>query len=39
MISGNVSRMLCDIDAVSSERIDFGSTLLPWMRVPGLHFS
>ena len=39
MISGNVSQMLCDIDAVSAERIDSGLALLPWMRVPGLHFS
>lgn len=39
MISGNVSRMLSDVDGVSVERIDSGSTLLPWVRVPGLHFS
>lgn len=39
MISGNVARMLRDIDGISIERIDSGATLLPWMRVPGLHFS
>lgn len=39
MISGNVARMLRDVDAVSSERIDYGTTHLPWLRVPGLHFS
>jgi PmbA protein len=39
MIGGNVARMLRDIDAVSSERIDYGSTCLPWLRIAGLHFS
>ncbi len=39
MISGNVKQMLRDVDATSSDRIDFGTTRLPWVRVPGLHFS
>lgn len=39
MISGNVAQMLRDIPAVSAERIDSGSALLPWVRVDGLHFS
>jgi len=39
MISGNVARMLLDVDGVSSDRIDFGTTQLPWLRVPGMHFS
>lgn len=39
MISGNVARMVRDVDAVSSDRIDFGTTWLPWLRIPGLHFS
>lgn len=39
MISGNVAGMLREVDAVSSERIDCGTTRLPWLRVPGLHFS
>lgn len=39
MISGNVARMLLDVTAVSAERIDSGSQELPWVRIPGLHFS
>ncbi len=39
MISGNVAQMLRDVSAVSAERIDSGSWVLPWLRVDGLHFS
>jgi PmbA protein len=39
MIAGNVARMLRDIVAVSRERIDTGSLLLPWVRVSGVHYS
>jgi len=39
MISGNVAQMLRDATAVSAERIDMGSAVLPWLRVDGLHFS
>jgi PmbA protein len=39
MISGNMARMLKDVLAVSSERLDTGSTVLPWLRIGGLHFS
>lgn len=39
MISGNVAQMLRDASAVSAERIDMGSEVLPWLRVEGLHFS
>jgi PmbA protein len=39
MISGNMGRMLRDVQAVSRERLDTGSLLLPWLRVGGLHFS
>lgn len=39
MISGNVAQMLRDVSAVSVERIDTGSWVLPWLRVEGLHFS
>lgn len=39
MISGNVAQMLRDVSAVSAERIDMGTELLPWLRVEGLHFS
>jgi PmbA protein len=39
MISGNVAQMLRDVSAVSVQRIDMGDTVLPWLRVEGLHFS
>lgn len=39
MISGNMARMLKDVLAVSRERLDTGSTALPWLRIGGLHFS
>jgi PmbA protein len=39
MISGNVAQMLRDVSAVSAQRIDTGSWILPWLRVEGLHFS
>lgn len=39
MISGNMAQMLRDITGVSSERIDAGGTVLPWVRVANLHFS
>ena len=39
MISGNVAQMLRDVQAVSSERVDTGDWLLPWLRIDGLHFS
>ena len=39
MISGNVAQMLRDVQAVSRERVDMGGSLLPWLRVDGLHFS
>ena len=39
MISGNVARLLEDVVAVSAERIDSGSDVLPWLRMGGLHFS
>lgn len=39
MISGNIARMLKDIQAVSRERLDSGSDVLPWLRISGLHFS
>jgi len=39
MISGNVAQMLRDVSAVSMQRIDVGSWILPWLRVEGLHFS
>ncbi len=39
MIAGNMARMLRDIVAVSRERIDQGSLVLPWIRISNLHFS
>ncbi len=39
MIAGNVAQMLRDIVAVSRERLDCGSTLLPWIRITSLSFS
>ena len=39
MISGNVAQMLRAVSAVSAERIDTGSSVMPWLRVEGLHFS
>ncbi len=39
MIAGNMAQMLHAISAVSRERLDTGSQLLPWVRIGGLHFS
>ena len=38
-ISGNVAQMLKDVAAVSRERLETGTWLLPWVRIGGLHFS
>jgi PmbA protein len=39
MISGNIAQMLHDVLAVSHERLDTGSLLLPWLRIGNLRFS
>ena len=39
MISGNIARLLQDVQAVSAERIDTAAWCLPWLRIGGLHFS
>lgn len=39
MISGNMAQMLRDITGISSERIDVGGWILPWVRIANLHFS
>jgi hypothetical protein len=39
MISGNIAQMLRDVLAVSRERIDTGSLVLPWLRIGQLNFS
>jgi len=39
MISGNLAQLLLDIAAVSSERADYGYSVLPWVRVGGIGVS
>ncbi len=39
MVSGNMAQLLHDIDAISKERVDFGSELLPWIRAKDLTIS
>jgi PmbA protein len=39
MISGNVAQMLKDIQAISSDATDFGTVILPWIKIGGLNFS
>ena len=39
MISGNMTQVLRDVLAVSAERQVIGDTLLPWLRMAGLHVS
>jgi PmbA protein len=39
MVSGNLAQLLQDIVAVSVERADFGSAILPWVRVSGVGVS
>lgn len=39
MVSGNMARMLMDINGISAEHIDYGGEDFPWLRIPGLHFS
>jgi len=39
MISGNMAELLRCVSGVSAERIDYGFSVLPWVRVDGLHFS
>lgn len=39
MIAGNMAAMLKDISGVSKERLDTGSSSLPWIRIPNLNFS
>lgn len=39
MISGNVVNMLTEIKGVSSERVNFGGSILPWVRFGGLTVS
>ncbi len=39
MISGNLARMLADICAVSRERVNSGSSILPWVKIRGIVIS
>jgi PmbA protein len=39
MISGNLADALLSIDAISSERADFGSSVYPWVRTTGIGVS
>ncbi len=39
MIAGNLADLLLAVTAVSRERIDFGSALLPWVRAGGVTIS
>ncbi|PVZ63575.1 TldD/PmbA family protein [Pelagibaculum spongiae] len=39
MVSGNMAQLLMDIDQVSSETVDFGSSIVPWVRVKELTIS
>ena len=39
MVSGNLERLLNDIDAVSKERADFGHRVYPWVRAGGVGMS
>jgi PmbA protein len=36
MVSGNIVKLLKDINAVSRERIDFGNSVFPWLRAKGV---
>ncbi len=39
MISGNLVTLLQNITGVSAERVDFGSSILPWLRFSGVTIS
>ncbi len=39
MVSGNIASLLKDIDAVSTERVNFGNSILPWVRSRGFVIS
>ncbi len=39
MISGNFAEMLRNIAAISKERVDYGNSILPWVRIPGVTIS
>ena len=39
MVSGNISEMFQNLEEISSDRIDFGSGILPWISFNGLTIS
>lgn len=39
MISGNLAKMLLDIKEISKERINDGSSILPWVKIGGITVS
>ncbi|MEW6524631.1 MAG: TldD/PmbA family protein [Bacillota bacterium] len=39
MVSGNFAEMLKSITAISSERVDYGEAILPWVAVSGVTIS
>ena len=39
MVSGNIREMFENLDEVSSDRIDFGSGILPWISFNGITIS
>lgn len=39
MISGNIAQMLLEIQAISKERMNYGSSLLPWISIANINIS
>ena len=39
MVSGNIREMFINIDEISSDRIDFGSSIFPWISFNGITIS
>lgn len=39
MLAGNLATLFESVSAVSKERVDFGSSILPWIRTGGIHIS
>ncbi|MCP5023178.1 MAG: TldD/PmbA family protein [bacterium] len=39
MLSGNIAKMLGTIRSLSTERIDYGSSIIPWLHAQGLTIS
>jgi hypothetical protein len=39
MVSGNIREMFENLDEISSDRVDFGSGILPWISFKGITVS